>query len=372
MQTRSFFFVSEMVGYAMCNSDNGHSIIYKTINGGLSWFEFTEQGENLSHFAGINQPYLTGGNGLILKMEKLQKPTLAGYISGPDSACVNTKSSYITGPMTGVTYNWALTGGGTNVYLANRDTVLWNTVGTYTLSLSVSNACGTSEPRSLSIETSLFQPVISVQDSVLTAPEGLSYQWFRNSGFILEAQGGTAQSITVSTAGSYTVMVKSKYGCTVTTPAVYYSGAASKPICTGDTAILTSNVGGSTFRWQVDTGAGFQDIVNNNVYSGATTFSLRLANPPSAWYGYRYRCVTNFSISTVFKIQFENRWTGSADNTWENPANWSCGNLPDENTDVYINSGTVIINSDVTMRKLLLNPAANLTVQPGKTLTITH
>ena len=65
-------------------------------------------------------------------------------------------------------------------------------------------------------------------------------------------------------------------------------------------------------------------------------------------------------------------WTGSANNAWENPANWSCGSIPDSNTDVVINSGTVVVNSDVTIRSLKVNPGVNLTVNVGFDLTITH
>ncbi|HMO60932.1 MAG TPA: RagB/SusD family nutrient uptake outer membrane protein [Ferruginibacter sp.] len=50
-------------------------------------------------------------------------------------------------------------------------------------------------------------------------------------------------------------------------------------------------------------------------------------------------------------------WTGAADSLWQNPANWSCGKVPDANTDVYVLGGTIhapLIEGDVVCRNLCL------------------
>jgi len=65
-------------------------------------------------------------------------------------------------------------------------------------------------------------------------------------------------------------------------------------------------------------------------------------------------------------------WTGIVSNAWENPANWSCGTLPDANTDVIINSGTVVLSSNVTIRSFTARPGVNFTVTPAFKLTINH
>ena len=73
-------------------------------------------------------------------------------------------------------------------------------------------------------------------------------------------------------------------------------------------------------------------------------------------------------------LKFVTTWNGSADNAWENPANWSCNALPDANTDVYINAGMpryVEINSNASCRRLNLQPGTSLEVKPGKNLDIT-
>jgi len=55
----------------------------------------------------------------------------------------------------------------------------------------------------------------------------------------------------------------------------------------------------------------------------------------------------------------------------ENPANWSCGLVPDMYTDVIINSGsTVVINSNVTVATMQVATSAVFTVNTGFTVTL--
>ena len=67
-----------------------------------------------------------------------------------------------------------------------------------------------------------------------------------------------------------------------------------------------------------------------------------------------------------------NTWTGAASNAWENPLNWSCGEVPGLHSNVLINSGTPVISSNVTIYSIDVNSLASLTVNPGFNLTITH
>src|SRR5690606_2800435 len=48
-----------------------------------------------------------------------------------------------------------------------------------------------------------------------------------------------------------------------------------------------------TYQWQVDQGAGFNNIANGGVYSGATTNALTLTTADAAMHGYTYRCVVS-------------------------------------------------------------------------------
>jgi hypothetical protein len=117
----------------------------------------------------------------------------------------------------------------------------------------------------------------------------------------------------------------------------------------------------------------YNNISDNSYYSGTHSVILNLNNIPSGWYGYRYRCVTDGVNGDIYSLQFYNSWTGAAANTqWEDPANWSCGAVPDSNTDVVINFGTVTLNSNVTVRSLLVKAGAIFSIIGPYTLTITH
>ena len=50
---------------------------------------------------------------------------------------------------------------------------------------------------------------------------------------------------------------------------------------------------GITYQWQVNSGAGFTDITNGGIYSGATSATLTLTNVPVGNNSFTYRCVVN-------------------------------------------------------------------------------
>jgi hypothetical protein len=135
---------------------------------------------------------------------------------------------------------------------------------------------------------------------------------------------------------------------------------------------LATSLTGSTYQWQVNTGGGFGNISDNSFYSGTTTGTLSLNNIPSAWYGYTYRCLVDGTPDDETRIIFQNVWTGAINNDWENTGNWSCGTLPDANTDVIITGGTVIVNASTTIRTLSVLPGATVTVTTGVTLTVLY
>ena len=122
----------------------------------------------------------------------------------------------------------------------------------------------------------------------------------------------------------------------------------------------------------MNTGSGFINISNGANYSGVNTISLNLISLPSSWYGYKYRCLVSGNYSKVSTIKFVNRWTGAINASWEQPGNWSCGTVPDINTDVVISTGPVTLNSNTIIRSLKLDPDIIFTVNPGYNLTILH
>ena len=82
-------------------------------------------------------------------------------------------------------------------------------------------------------------------------------------------------------------------------------GSAVVQVCTNGNANIVSNLTGSTYQWQQNTGTGFVNINNNTNFSGANNATLVISNIPLAWNGYLYRCnvsSTNFSVSTTLNV----------------------------------------------------------------------
>jgi len=148
---------------------------------------------------------------------------------------------------------------------------------------------------------------------------------------------------------------------------------SSLELCPGGSATIQSAAAGSTYQWQISTDSvSFTNLTPNANYGGTQSSALQLINLPSANYGAQYRCVVDGVTGDPFLIKFVNRWTGAVDNAWENPANWSCGAVPDNNTSVVISSGQVVVNSTIVVRSLLVGQGASFTVSSGYTVTVTH
>jgi hypothetical protein len=145
-------------------------------------------------------------------------------------------------------------------------------------------------------------------------------------------------------------------------------------ICPGGSTTFGAKFTGSSYQWQVDIGSGFNNISDGGVYSGTNGFTLSVNNASSTMYGYQFRCLINGnSFSDTYLLKFGMTWEGTVDASWENPANWSCGLLPDANTDVLIDGGKGIypqINSNVTIRTLRMNPGTSATLNTGFQLNL--
>lgn len=144
-------------------------------------------------------------------------------------------------------------------------------------------------------------------------------------------------------------------------------------LCPGGNTSITSNITGSTYQWKVNTGSGFVNVTNNSNYSGATSSTLQLNTIPSSFGGYQYMCLVNGSTnSNITTLRFVNTWSGAVNNNWENAANWSCSSVPDANSDVILNSGTIVVNSNASVRSIAINQGVSFTVTTGFTFTVTH
>ncbi|MES2649965.1 MAG: hypothetical protein V4717_24020 [Bacteroidota bacterium] len=123
-------------------------------------------------------------------------------------------------------------------------------------------------------------------------------------------------------------------------------------ICAGGSTQLPAGQPGIAYQWQINTGNGFTNLAASSNYSGVNANTLLLTNMPSSTYGTQYRCIITLAgggkiNGDTYKITFANTWTGTTSTAWEIASNWSCGTVPDVNTDVVIKS-TAIRQPEVT------------------------
>lgn len=143
--------------------------------------------------------------------------------------------------------------------------------------------------------------------------------------------------------------------------------------CPGSSTSITSTRTGSIYQWQVNTGSGYTNIANNFYYTGTNTATLLINNIPSNFAGYQYRCVVNgINPDNIAILNYRNQWTGAINTSWGNPSNWTCNQVPDNNTDVVINSGTVIVGSNSACKSLVLKKGVNFTINSGVSLNVTR
>ncbi|PPL00361.1 Ig-like domain-containing protein [Parapedobacter indicus] len=75
-------------------------------------------------------------------------------------------------------------------------------------------------------------------------------------------------------------------------PPVVSTHPGNEPVCNGGNASFTIVAARATsYKWYVNTGAGFLPIPENGVYSGTTTATLTITGATAAMNGYQYRCV---------------------------------------------------------------------------------
>ena len=153
----------------------------------------------------------------------------------------------------------------------------------------------------------------------------------------------------------------------------FISNVQNANYCPGSNIILTCNISGTTYQWQLDSGSGFTNLTEGGNYNGVNTNSLTISNTPGNFYNYKYRCVVDGTLtSQVISIKALATWLGSVSTVWENPSNWGCNIVPDANSDVFVGSSLLnpVINNNTTIRALTVADGAIVSVSTGVILTI--
>ncbi len=152
----------------------------------------------------------------------------------------------------------------------------------------------------------------------------------------------------------------------------HLNGVDTKEVCNNGSTSFKCYANSNAYQWQMDSGSGFANINNNSYFTGTNTNTLQVQGVPTTWYGYKFRCYANGVYSDAYSLKFTATWTGAVSTAWEEPGNWNCGYVPDVNTDVKIPVGTVLINSNNTIRSIALGGNVSFTVNPGYSFIILH
>lgn len=143
-------------------------------------------------------------------------------------------------------------------------------------------------------------------------------------------------------------------------------------LCPGSTVTYTTAITGSVYQWQADDGNGYTNIIDGANYSGTNTNSLQVTVPTS-FTGYKYRCVVDGVNGIENILRFKNIWIGATDTNWFTASNWSCGIVPDANTDVIIPGGLAtypILTTSTAIRSMRMLATVPVIINAGVNLNI--
>lgn len=172
-----------------------------------------------------------------------------------------------------VSYQWTFTGGTPSTSTEQNPTVTYSTAGNYTVTLKATSSAGShTETKTdfikigngINYSVDLGADKVVCQGESVTldagAVENATYEW---------NTGQTTRTITVQSAGTYSVTVR-KNGCSVSDQIrISYNTAATveagqnQAICQGERAQLRATVtGGTSYRWTPSTGLSDATILN--------------------------------------------------------------------------------------------------------------
>ncbi|MES2778144.1 MAG: right-handed parallel beta-helix repeat-containing protein [Bacteroidota bacterium] len=152
--------------------------------------------------------------------------------------------------------------------------------------------------------------------------------------------------------------------------------SATTSLCPGSVYTWHAASSGSTYQWQTWNGSSWVALNNPTMFTGATTATLQSTSSLStSLYGTQLRCLVNGTTpGPVYTIKFVSTWLGNTSSAWNNPANWSCGSLPNNATDIRIPNNAItfpVISASTSVRSLLAQPDAEVHVNTGVVLQIT-
>lgn len=167
--------------------------------------------------------------------------------------------------------------------------------------------------------------------------------------------------------GKYQLKVFNSSGCFDAVNAyVNIREADTLKICRNSAVRFHCDISGSSYQWQVKGADGFYDIADASGLTGTATADVSFLYTGTM----QIRCkVDNTTYSNTIFVKVAAIWNGNADSDWNNPLNWSCGEVPYYNdTEVIIMDNTAHIpevRTNAGCKRLILKPGATIIIKPG-------
>ena len=367
------------------------------------------------------------GNSALLNVD-----VAPSIISQPSSSasCSGGKSVFtINASGAGNTYQWQENSGNGFVNLSNSS--IYSGVDSTIFSINAVTSsmagnyyrCLITGICSLSTESDSALLIIKASPSIITQPVSsafcdgttatfsliasgarLNYQWQENSGngfvnlndssiyygtnsdslFINPVTipiGGNLYRCLVSGVCAPSIQSNSAALTINTSPSINHQ-PVSQTACSGSNISFTITVSGTAinYQWQMNSGSGFFNVINDTIYSGSSTNSLTISSVPLSFNGYTYRCLVSgicspsiISDSANLIVFAPGTWLGTLNTHWGTAANWGCLNVPKSTDNVSISSGSQnmpVISDQRSVNDIFIDNAAVLTLSPSSKLTI--
>lgn len=270
---------SNTVGYSPIGGAGGSGYYgggSGSLGGGGGGSSYTDPGATgVIHTQGYQS-----GNGLVIITPGPSSgvPAVPGTISGSLLVCSGSSGTYSISPVSGATsYTWTVPPGA--IINSGQGTTSINvTFGSNSGNITVTadNSCGSSSPNSISITVDPM-PVVNLGPDITQCGTSVILNAGNPGASYLWNNAATTQSITVTTSGTYSVVVTSPGGCsasgsinvTLNTPPVVNLGPDITQC--GGSVLLDANNPGNSYSWNTSATTQTISVSSSGAYSVVVT-----------------------------------------------------------------------------------------------------
>lgn len=288
-----------------------------TVQNDTAFVNWTTPG---THNINVSASNICGISPLTTKAVQVRTiPQPLTQIVGDTVVCQGIKTYSVTNE-NGTNFSWQLSGGGSIVALGNTSTINWTTAGTYTLSVTPSNDCGTGTTitKTVTVIVTPTQPSAIVgnvsvcngnENYSITNQPNVTYNWSLNGGGTITGNGSNA-TVNWNSAGTYTISVIANTQCGASLPrtlSVTVNDVPTQPqvtlgdtlVCLGSKLYTVNLQSGVSYNWQLSGGGTINPANNNATINWTTAGNHTITVTPSSSCGSGQSRIINVSVNTT-------------------------------------------------------------------------